>query len=80
VCPLTAILENGATAATVHLADGSTSRFVFVYNILFYLCAKIGAFIKKMQNRLAYPLHYVRSAKTAEPIEMLFGMWTRDAQ
>ena len=36
-----------ATAATVHLADGSTSRFVFVYNILFYLCAKIGAFIKK---------------------------------
>jgi len=34
-----------ATAARKQLADGSTSKFV--YNILFYICAKIGAFIKK---------------------------------
>ena len=34
-----------ATAARGQLADGSTPKFV--HNIFVYLCAKIGAFIKK---------------------------------
>jgi len=36
-----------ATAARGQLADGSTSKYV--HDILVYLCAKIGAFIKNAQ-------------------------------
>jgi len=44
------------TAARGQFGGGPTLKFV--HYILFYFCAKIGAFIKKMHNRLAYPHHY----------------------
>jgi len=45
-----------ATAARGQFGGGSTPKFV--HYILNYLCDKIGAFIKKMHNRLAYPPDY----------------------
>ena len=35
---------------------GSISRFVC--KVILYLCAKVGAFITKMHNFIANPLHY----------------------
>jgi len=48
-----------ATAAREQFGDGSTPKFV--HYILVYLCAKIGAFIKKCTiglNILGKPHHY----------------------
>ena len=42
---LAAILKMATIATMGHLHDGSTSKFIHI--ILIYICAKIGAFIKK---------------------------------
>ena len=49
-----------ATAARGQFGDGSTPKFA--HYILVYLCAKIGAFIKKCTiglNIIGKPLHYM---------------------
>ena len=49
---MAAILEKGPMAARGQFDDGSTSKF---FHIFVYLCAKIGAFIKKIYNMFKYP-------------------------
>ena len=58
------------TTPSMQLADGSTSKFV--HNILVYLSAKIGAFIKQMHNRSISKLpRYITHAG----LSLLVAIW-----